>query len=205
MMGISKKFLENGYVIVTADNQEPLLKVKQIIFEKCKQYESAIILQKARLEDERKKNELFEERKGGSDYSSLGMIYPAYQCMEPSKKIDGDNFNVVNGPEESLICVGRNASENERIRSRWSGPNDWWFHISNRRSAHIFLKTGSRLKSPSIKQINFIASLFFNLEQTKHSKLEFVYTRVKYLRSISGQAGQVTYKNEQHITISKED
>ena len=37
MMGISKKFLENGYVIVTAENQEPLIKVKQIIFEKCKQ------------------------------------------------------------------------------------------------------------------------------------------------------------------------
>jgi sporadic carbohydrate cluster 2OG-Fe(II) oxygenase len=37
MTGISTKFSENGYVIVTADNQEALLKVKQIIFEKCKE------------------------------------------------------------------------------------------------------------------------------------------------------------------------
>lgn len=37
MTGISTKFSENGYAIVTAERQEVLFKVKQIIFEKCKE------------------------------------------------------------------------------------------------------------------------------------------------------------------------
>ena len=48
------------------------------------------------------------------------------------------NVTISDGDKEVTLCIGMNAKENDELYRRAS-PSDWWVHLDNQPSAHLWL------------------------------------------------------------------
>ena len=76
---------------------------------------------------------------------------------------------------------------------------DFWFHVANETSSHVFLRLGNHQSRHSLEQLEFVAKLFCASGQEGLSEVHLVYTEVKNLRTVKGKTGSVTFKNEKYF------
>ena len=107
-----------------------------------------------------------------------------------------------------LIYVGKDKFENEDL-IRWSWPEqDFWFHVDDLSSAHVYLRLneGENIDSIPEKVLLDCAQLvkYNSIEGNKREKVDVVYTPCEnLLKKKSFEVGQVAYKDEKLVSKTR--
>lgn len=98
----------------------------------------------------------------------------------------------------ATIAIGKSATANDQLRNSWSKKTDYWFHLLDMTSAHIFVRP---MDDFILSQdfFNFIGSLLLSQSNSTATSANMVYCLAKDLRPVKGQAGSVKYKNEKKV------
>lgn len=101
-----------------------------------------------------------------------------------------------------LLAFGLNARGNDQLRNHWAQKEDWWFHIKNKPSTHIYLR-GAQTMTPEI--LRLIGSYLIDLSKTEDQKfIEVLYTQAKNIKGVKGKAGAVKVQKAKSILIDYE-
>jgi hypothetical protein len=162
-------------------------KSRDILFKKIKNIQMAIDIQSKRLED------IFSD-KISTTQGLNAYIFPV------SKKIgeEGSNLKVFSETminKVGIVTIGKSSSENDLLRNSWAKPNDYWFHLKDRSGAHLFLRLiDGVFLTPDI--LEKVCQIFREHLKKESIEINIIYTRVKYLRKVSGTQGKVIPKKE---------
>ncbi len=97
--------------------------------------------------------------------------------------------------------VGKNAQSNDGLRSKWAKKDDWWFHIENMPSAHLYFKNTQNIAfTPEVLQI--LGSAIKQYSKFESDQVPLIYTQVKNLKGVKGKPGSVFFKKEKRIVIN---
>ena len=97
--------------------------------------------------------------------------------------------------------VGKSASGNDQLRSKWANKDDYWFHLDGNKSSHVIVKLSGQQLSTEV--INTAATLVAHFSQFKDEWIPIIFTQVKNLKGITGTPGMVIYKKEKHLSCPK--
>lgn len=130
------------------------------------------------------------------ELASLGYI----RRRSPFKKKRLPNFDTYLTPEMVEIIVGKNNTQNEYITHHLAKPGDWWFHTQGHHGSHVICRAEKELDEPTLRSAANLAAFF---SEARHSSSVPVdYTKVKFVKKVSGQPGSfVTYTNQKTIYI----
>lgn len=176
---------------------------KDMVFSKIKRLKKGKAILEQRLENE------IQSLKRGQEFdnsqSSSNTIIPnieiewgqGYQVSssDNEKKTEESSENINFYQFQSFkIGMGLSAQGNDILRSQYSKKQHWWFHLDAASSAHVIAFT----EDISEELMNFVANCFFeqNSGEGIKSEIDLIYTQVKNLKSVKGQAGKVLYKKE---------
>lgn len=96
------------------------------------------------------------------------------------------------------LAIGLNAQGNDLLRSKWANKTDYWFHLSNDISAHVFCKFNCSYQLDQTL-FNIIGSLILHKMKSSFIGGQLVYCLARDLRSIKGKPGSVTFKNSKTV------
>ncbi|MFV0556795.1 MAG: NFACT family protein [Lactovum sp.] len=105
------------------------------------------------------------------------------------------------GPDGSIILVGKNNLQNEQVSFKLSKKGDLWFHVKDLPSAHVLL-TGN--PNPTDDDITFAGELaaYFSKQRDSHL-VQVDVLEAKKLHKPTGTApGFVTYNREKTIRVT---
>ena len=102
--------------------------------------------------------------------------------------------------ENIELLIGRNAMENDYIRTKCSNKTDYWFHIEGETGAHIIAKTDSLEKMTEHFWIT-IGSILRDVSKLDKTQVTILYTQVKNLKGVKGQRGMVRYSKEKYRVV----
>ncbi len=105
---------------------------------------------------------------------------------------------------EIKMAFGKNIHGNDYLRNVWSKKEDYWFHIDGERSCHGVVKISS-MGDLSMDDLVVIGSIIRDISGKDILLIPLIYTQVKNLKGIKGQAGGVLYKKEKYLTVSYEN
>ena len=156
------------------------------IFLKLKNIKMAIKIQEDRLlklESDNLKKEV-----------KIKNILPVTRKIERFDKSSKNKFKPQPFGEGELILIGKSAVENDKIRRNWCLKTDYWFHLKDFPSAHVFLRLKDQKSSLTPEILNRICDYFFE-EMKNLSEVKIVYTQIKNIRSVKGKIGSVTMQS----------
>jgi hypothetical protein len=130
----------------------------------------------------------FHQSSAHKDKTEHGKIKDSLQNC---KFINLEDFKV-------LIAIGKNSQANDQLRNSWSKKTDYWFHLAEMPSAHLYVRPQGALVL-SQEFFNEIGSIL--LKESGHTlgSATLLYCLAKELRPIKGKPGSVKYKNEKRI------
>lgn len=96
------------------------------------------------------------------------------------------------------LAIGLNAHGNDMLRKEWANKSDYWFHLIDDTSPHVFIKFVS---TPVFDQrlFNIIGSLIVRKKKSNFLGGQIIYCLTKDLRSVKGKPGSVIYKNVKKV------
>ena len=160
---------------------------RDLIFQKIKNVEKAITIQEKRLSQ--------MSNSGGQESFTVDYVFPAKNIIDVYEEKNKNIFT----PKKldfGLYVVGRNAHENNEIKSNWSRPDDYWFHLKEMSSAHFYLRLNKGVTlSPDI--LDEVCRLMRTNEELQ---ITVIYTKVKYLKPVKGSPGKFRIKMEKEYT-----
>lgn len=175
---------------------------KDMVFSKIKRLKKGKTIQEQRLE-----NEMLSLKRGQEFDNSR----PFLNSNIPNIEIEwGQNYQVGSNNEKKIeessenisfyqfqsvkVGMGLSAQGNDVLRSQYSKKQHWWFHLDEASSAHVIAFT----EDMNEELMNFVANCFFDQSSGDGAKseIDLIYTQVKNLKSVKGQAGKVLYKKE---------
>lgn len=91
-----------------------------------------------------------------------------------------------------LFC-GKNNLQNELIRTKYAGKNDWWFHVKNAPGSHVVMICGDAEPSEiDFTEAAMVAAYHSSLSEAKNITVD--YTRIRNLKKPAGsKPGFVIY------------
>lgn len=91
-----------------------------------------------------------------------------------------------------LFC-GKNNLQNELIRTKYAGKNDWWFHVKNAPGSHVVMICGDAEPSEAdFTEAAMIAAYHSSLSEAKNITVD--YTKIRNLKKPGGsKPGYVIY------------
>ena len=109
----------------------------------------------------------------------------------------------VQGPEQSLIWVGRNNRQNDELTFRRGKPGDLWFHAKDMPGSHVLLQMPPGLTA-SKEAIELAASLAAHFSKgAASSRVAVDYTDRKQVKKPSGsKPGFVIYFQQTTLYVS---
>ena len=109
----------------------------------------------------------------------------------------------VQGPEQSLIWVGRNNRQNDELTFRRGKPGDLWFHAKDMPGSHVLLQMPPGLTA-SKEAIELAASLAAHFSKgAASSRVAVDYTDRKQVKKPSGsKPGMVIYDHYNTIYVT---
>ena len=109
----------------------------------------------------------------------------------------------VQGPEQSLIWVGRNSRQNDELTFRRGKPGDLWFHAKDMPGSHVLLQMPPGLTA-SKEAIELAASLAAHFSKgAASSRVAVDYTDRKQVKKPSGsKPGFVIYFQQTTLYVS---
>jgi hypothetical protein len=111
-----------------------------------------------------------------------------------AEQIDCRRFK---GPQGVIFYLGKSATANDKLRHA-AKKEDWWVHLENYPSAHIYF---SGKLEPELSLLTALASLLSDHGHLNLQEIPLIYTKVKNLKAIKGQAGGVLFKKEKHLRL----
>lgn len=96
------------------------------------------------------------------------------------------------------IAVGKSAQANDQLRNSWSQKTDYWFHLQDMPSAHVYIRPQDKFIF-SQELFNLIGTLLLAESNSNATSASLIYCLEKDLKSIKGKSGTVKYKNEKRI------
>lgn len=104
----------------------------------------------------------------------------------------------------TIILVGKNNYQNDRLTFRIANPDDIWLHTQNIPGSHVILRCGS--SQPDEAAILLACYLAVNYSQAKgSSKVPVDYTRVRFVKKPSGaKPGFVIFTNQTTLYVTPE-
>jgi predicted ribosome quality control (RQC) complex YloA/Tae2 family protein len=104
-------------------------------------------------------------------------------------------------PEGYVIFVGRTADQNHTLVTERSKPDDLWLHARERAGSHVIVRNDGRQIPDAVIQRAAGLAAYYSAARGEAS-VEVIVTARRYVRPIKdGKPGQVTYKNEQVISV----
>lgn len=170
-------------------------------FNKLKRLKKAKQLLEQRLSD----TENQKITKIQTNIENIKVIIPVWELGESSQNFQKDT-NEQNYWEYKIdgvlkISVGKNTKGNDYLRSHWAKKEDFWFHIENQPSAHLYLKLlSNRSLEPDL--ISCMGSILRDQGHLDILEIPIIYTQVKNLKGVKGSPGKVLFKKERHINVS---
>ena len=103
--------------------------------------------------------------------------------------------------EDYLILYGRNNLENDNLTFKVSTKDDYWFHVKDRPSSHIIVKTG-KLTDKTIEKAAKVSAYFS--KASLGEKVTVDYTLRKNVSKPNGaKPGFVIYVNQKSVIVEK--
>ena len=103
--------------------------------------------------------------------------------------------------ENYLILYGRNNLENDNLTFKVSAKDDYWFHVKDRPSSHIIVKTG-KLTDKTIEKAAKVSAYFS--KASLGEKVTVDYTLRKNVSKPNGaKPGFVIYVNQKSVIVEK--
>lgn len=111
----------------------------------------------------------------------------------------GDNYLQYCTDLGTIVLVGRNNRQNERLTLHKADKNHYWFHSRHSPGSHVILCTSN----PAESELNYAAGLAaWHSKERASAKVEVVWTQVKNVKKIPrGKPGMVQYTNFQSMLI----
>ena len=203
------RWKENG-VLFKFQGRKGFQKV-DLIYQKIKRWKAAEALQIERLAT--CYQELKDVQRKKADVISLKMREPMWadrweKTKKAGKKISSNpssathpDYLCFRGPLQQTLWLGKSAAANDWLRHQRS-KEDWWVHLENYPSAHAFFPAAI---IPDTPWLTLIASLLRDTAHLTITEIPIIYTKVKNLRAIKGQAGGVIFKKEKHLRLPYQD
>lgn len=192
---IKIKFKKNQTVYQKADQ----------IYEKGKRFKSALSLQHKRLEeaqDKLKKNPNIQSFEIKPD--SLHWILPGAKktiAVKNNNKF-GPKYETFSLSSGALIAIGLDAQSNDYLRKEWANKDDLWVHIESEPGSHLFYRSK---QVPDQDTWELIGSVLRDYSKITFTMVSLIWTQVRYLRAVKGQAGLIRFTKEKRITINYND
>ncbi|MGI6363605.1 MAG: Rqc2 family fibronectin-binding protein [Bacillota bacterium] len=113
--------------------------------------------------------------------------------------VPGDNYLKYRTDLGTIVLVGRNNRQNERLTLHKADKNHFWFHSRHSPGSHVILCTSN----PAESELNYAAGLAaWHSKERASAKVEVVWTQVKNVKKIPrGKPGMVQYTNFQSMLI----
>ncbi len=100
------------------------------------------------------------------------------------------------------IYIGRTSTENDQLTTRFSKPNDWWFHTRIFRGTHLILRNLERKELPDDLKFICCRIAAYYSKAKKSSNVPVDYTQIRYVRKPKGSpVGYVIYKNQKTLYV----
>ena len=102
----------------------------------------------------------------------------------------------------TIILVGRNDEENDRLSTRLASGNDYFFHVRGLPGSHVIvrLERGAELTQTALLDAAHLAVFYSKLKGRDTGEVS--YTRCKYVRKPKGYPpGKVTISGEKTIRL----
>lgn len=163
-------------------------KARNQLFEKIKSVKEAIKIQKNRLENHKTK-----DNKDIVEVSSY--VFPVAKKVGTQLEKENTSFEAKKLGQFGVYIIGRNSKENDQLRAKWAAPLDYWFHFKDRPGPHLFLKLNNGV-SLTQNVLDQVCLALRSHQSTTLSEINIIYTRVKYLKKVSGTQGKVIPKKE---------
>lgn len=101
--------------------------------------------------------------------------------------------------DDIVYYIGRNSLQNAYVTHKLGKKDNYWFHVKGAPGAHLVV-TATNLTEAVLRKSAMLAAHFSSLKHS--SSIPVDYTRIKFVRKISGLPGfQVNYKNQKTIFI----
>lgn len=176
---------------------------RDFIFQKIKSFRVAKVILEKRLVEAKKESFTFIDSPIVNQGRQFAVM-PEWKSSKGSKKVlSGDDnvpFDQYQISDGTVIAHGKNATANDWLRSKWSRKEDYWFHLENKTSGHVFVRLSSR--SFDQEFLSVIASLLASSESRMiGAEIDLIYTQVKNIKGIKGQPGAVTMKKTKQVRL----
>lgn len=104
----------------------------------------------------------------------------------------------------TVILVGKNNYQNDRLTFKTANPDDIWLHTQNIPGSHVIIRCGNT--QPDEDTILLASYLAVNYSQAKgSSKVPVDYTRAKFVKKPSGaKPGFVIFTNQTTLYVTPE-
>lgn len=118
---------------------------------------------------------------------SLSLSVSFHQC----EFFDLPNFH-------AKAALGKSAQANDQLRNSWSNKTDYWFHLTDMPSAHLYIRPLEKFVL-SQELFNWVGSTLLAQGKSSMTSGNLLYCLAKDLKPIKGSAGTVRYKNEKRV------
>ena len=99
------------------------------------------------------------------------------------------------------VGVGLHAQGNDFLRNKWSTKNDWWFHLDGLTSSHIVVRGIDSVGDLDLDFLSVLGSILRESSSFEGDQIPLLFTQVKNLKSVTGNAGSVRFKKEKRILV----
>jgi len=187
-------------------NGESFYEKKNLLFQKIKQMKKARGLLEKRLLETAEEFAKYKEKPESFISIKRKTVQPRWIVDKSSrfeKKLTQSQLNAesfVSDSGQVKIMIGRDARSNDELRNKFASKDDYWFHLDNRPSPHLFLKLNQE-DEVNNKHLVLVASILNEFSGLNLSEIDMIYTRVRFLKSKTGQAGSVTPKKVKYIRM----
>ncbi len=115
------------------------------------------------------------------------------------------NFKMFTTPTGSIVFVGRNAKENEKLTLDIGKVGDLWFHVASFPGAHVIMKhpqINAQYKEFSIQDIHYAARLAKSYSKNTAKKTKVSWCDVSNVyKSKYDPIGMVTIKGLPNVLL----
>lgn len=130
------------------------------------------------------------------------IVYPLQdKKLEKIKSSSVKNKNIKKFTYAGLDgYFGENESGNERIIKEIANKSDIWFHLENRPSSHLIIKTTNFFQIDETL-LSLIGSILIDKELLNSESVNLVYCHVKDLKKLKGSKALVSSKKFKYISV----
>lgn len=163
-----------------------------MIFQRVKRLKRGEAILQQRLEETLDKSKRVQVERNRTDNIEIEWSQSEVKEKPTAESAGAVDFYIHN---EIKYGMGTTAVGNDQLRSQHAKKAHWWFHIDSATSAHVIAMTDDN----SEEVLNYAAGLLMKdqlKKQPEATEIDIIYTQVKNLKSVKGQAGKVLYKKE---------